>query len=45
MLYYVFQIEHHLYYVIYLRPTVDRVYFCKDIVVLQTYLNCVGKMK
>ena len=27
-------------YIIYLRPTVDRVYFCEDLVLLQPYLNC-----
>ena len=29
-----------MYYIIYLRPTVDRVYFCEDIVVMPPYLNC-----
>ena len=39
----VFEIEHHpkfctgnyMYYIIYLHPIVDRVYFCEDITVLQ----------
>ena len=45
MLYCVFQIEHHpmfctencMYYIIYLRQIVDRVYFYEDIVVLQPW--------
>ena len=48
MLHCVLQIEHHptfrignyMYYVIYLRQIVNRVYFCENIVLLQPYLNC-----
>ena len=47
LLHCVFRIEHHsmfrtvncIYYIIYLRPIVGRVYFCEDLVLLQPYFQ------